>query len=254
MASSFWITRQILLLLQGWFVRPMSSTSFAWGKNHDLSGIRIRDIGFSSRQSYQLSHGARHGTRFEIKLRNFEIWHFVTLSIKNYVLMMTQLIKRCFKSFCSGGMFWVCGPRPHSTLSIRNFMVITQRHNPGNFSDEISWDPMRFSPAFVYNLYGIKNISFRILSEFYMQMSLRSHGLRNYKRHGGNFSTKIKKNENLIKLDNILGEPRFHSILSCPRTCHCVCLGQFIFLHLLERKGHHKSVHKKSFLLNFEAW
>jgi hypothetical protein len=41
----------------------MSSTSFTWGKNLDLSGIPTRDLWVSSRQCYQLSHWGRQDNK-----------------------------------------------------------------------------------------------------------------------------------------------------------------------------------------------
>jgi hypothetical protein len=47
MASLFGITRPVLLLLQGWFVRPMfASTSFAGGKTMTYPGFEPRTSGF----------------------------------------------------------------------------------------------------------------------------------------------------------------------------------------------------------------
>jgi hypothetical protein len=47
----------------------MSLTSFTWGKNHDLSVIRTRDLWVSGRQCYQLSHWGhnRVGEKLELK-------------------------------------------------------------------------------------------------------------------------------------------------------------------------------------------
>jgi hypothetical protein len=53
------ITRQILLLLQGWWFVLYVLNLFCMRKNHDLSEIWIRDLWVSSRQCYQLSHGGR---------------------------------------------------------------------------------------------------------------------------------------------------------------------------------------------------
>jgi hypothetical protein len=78
MASPFGITRQILLLLQGWFLRPMSSTSFEWGKTMTCPGFEPGTFEF------QVGNVTNCSTEVILGLKNFVVQKTVTSVLIKY--------------------------------------------------------------------------------------------------------------------------------------------------------------------------
>jgi hypothetical protein len=88
MASPFGITRQILLLLQGWFVRLMSPTTFVWGKTITYPGFKPGTFGLQVGNVTNWSHGGRYNI-------------FKNLKWKKFMRKKLQLINRNVVSYVS---------------------------------------------------------------------------------------------------------------------------------------------------------